>query len=47
MLLETDFLSTWNSSRLFEDFYLIVETTGEIQFLKNDLIPASGNWFSG
>ena len=41
MLLETDFLSTWNSSRLFADFYLIVETTGEIQFLKNNLIPAS------
>ena len=47
MLLEANFLSTWNSSRLFADFNLIVETTGEIQFLKNDLIPASGNLFSG
>ena len=52
MLLETDFLSTWNSIALFGDFLLLVQTIGEILFLKitlfllveTDFLP-SGNYF--
>ena len=39
--METDFLSTWNSILLFGDFFRLAE----IQFLKNNLIPASGTDF--
>ena len=47
LLVETDFISTWNSILLFGDFSPLVETIEEIQFLKNKLISANGNWFSG
>ena len=43
LLVEVDFLSTWNSVHLFGDFFLLVE----IQFLRSNLISASRNWFSG
>ena len=42
MLVETDFLSSSNNIILFRDFCSVCGNR-EIQFLKNNLIPASGN----
>ena len=47
LLMETDFLSTWINTPLLGDLFLLVDTIGEIQFLKDNLMYASGNWFSG
>ena len=47
LLMETDFLSTWINTPLLGDLFLLVDTIGEIQFLKDNLMSASGNWFSG
>ena len=42
--METDFLSSWNKILLFRDFCSVCGNR-ELQFLKYNLIPASGNWF--
>ena len=43
LLVETNFMPTWNSALSFGDFALLMV----IKYLKNNLIPLSGNWFYG
>ena len=45
-VLETDFLCIWNNILVIRDSFSVCRNR-EIQFLKNNLISAGGNWFCG